>query len=267
MTRRYAERIDMGEEGHPVIADLYHDSEVRKTVSYALRSFRTLNALKQAPPVDAGRGIETYSARLPQFDEEKRINGGFIMPSPRKEGVYWIVIDERLNDDERLAVAFHEISHLAGGYHSDEKQTQKTAIDSLAVLATSYDKLNRPEVARILQRDAGVRYEISERDQDEIGRALRFLMDRSRYFGINQADLDRLGVRGLSRRNLERMLGIFFIFIGIFLLLPLGNLTGNVINSQDYFNPLNFKSILGILLVLFSLGIFSYKKILFRKIK
>jgi hypothetical protein len=169
--------------------------------------------------------------------------------------------------DERLAVAFHEVSHLAGGYHSDEKQTQKTAIDSLATLARNYDKLNNPQVSTTLQRDAGVRYDISEMDKTEIGRALKYLMDTSHYFGMNQADLDRLGVRSSGKKNLEGMLGIVSIFLGIFLLLPLSDITGNVISNQGYFNPTNFKSILGILLVLFSLGVFSYKKVLFRRIK
>jgi hypothetical protein len=36
MTRRYAERVDMGDAKHPLPVDLYHDSEVGKTVSYAL---------------------------------------------------------------------------------------------------------------------------------------------------------------------------------------------------------------------------------------
>jgi hypothetical protein len=63
------------------------------------------------------------------------------------------------------------------------------------------------------------------------------------------------------------MLGITSIFMGLFLLLPLSNLTGNVIINQSYFNPVNFREVVGILLVLFSLGVFSYKKILFRRIK
>ena len=267
MARRYAERVDMGDAKHPLPVDLYHDSEVGKTVSYTLRSFKTLNALKQAPAVDVGEGIETYSAKLPQFNEKSRINAGFIHPSPHKEGVYWLVMDERLTDDERLAVAFHEISHLAGGYHSDEKQTQKTAIDSLATLARNYDKLNNPEVSRTLQRDAGVRYDISEMDKTEIGRALKYLMDTSHYFGMDQADLDQLGVRTSGKKNLEGMLGIVSIFLGIFLLLPFSNFTGNVIGNQGYFNSITFRELLGILLVVFSLGVFSYKKILFKKIK
>jgi len=267
MTRRYAERVDMGDAKHPLPVDLYHDSEVGKVVSYALRSFKTLNALKKAPAVEVGKGIETYSARLPQFNEKSRINAGFIHPSPHENGVYWLVMDDRLTEDERLAVAFHEISHLAGGYHADEKQTQKTAIDSLAILARNYDKLNNPEVSRTLQRDAGVRYDISEMDKTEIGRALKYLIDRSHYFDMNQADLDRLGVRSSGKKNLEAMFGVISIFVGIFLLLPFSNFTGNVIGNQGYLNPLNFKSILGILLVLFSLGVFSYKKILFRRIK
>jgi|TARA_B100002003_G_scaffold193882_1_gene183437 hypothetical protein len=267
MTKRYAERVDMGDKAHPLPVDLYHDSEVGKTVSYALRSFKTLNALKQAPAIDVGKGIEVYSAKLPQFNEKSRINAGFIHPSPHEEGVYWLVMDERLNDDERLAVAFHEISHLAGGYHSDEKQTQKTAIDSLATLARNYDKLNNPEVSKTLQRDVGVRYDISEMDKTEIGRALKYLMDTSHYFGMNQEDMDKLGVRSSSKKNLEGLLGIVSIFLGIFLLLPLSNFTGNVIGNQSYFSSINFREILGISLVLFSLGVFSYKKILFRRIK
>lgn len=267
MTRLYAERVDMGDAEHPLPVDLYHDSEVGKTVSYALRSFKTLNALKKAPAVEVGKGIETYSARLPQFNEKSRINAGFIYPSPHEEGVYWLVMDDRLTDDERLAVAFHEISHLAGGYHTDEKQTQKTAIDSLATLARNYDKLNNPEASRVIQRDAGVRYDISEIDKNELGRALKYLMDTSHYFGMNQKDLDRLGVRGSGKKNLEGMLGIMLIFTGIFLLLPLANFTGNIIGNQGYFSPINFREVLGILLILFSLGVFSYKNILFRRIK
>lgn len=267
MTRRYAERVDIGDEKHPLPVDLYHDSEVGKVVSYALRSFKTLNALKKALRVEVGKGIESYSARLPQFDEESRINAGFICPSPYDEGVYWLVMDERLTDDERLAVAFHEISHLAGGYHTDEKKTQKTAIDILATLARNYDKLNNLEVSKILQRDANVRYDISEMDKTKIGRALKYLMNTSHYFGMNQADLDKLGVRSSGKKNLEGMLGIVSIFLGIFLLLPFSNFTGNVIGNQSYFNLINFKEILGILLVVLSLGVFSYKKILFKRIK
>jgi hypothetical protein len=267
MTRRYAERVDMGDAKHPLPVDLYHDSEVGKIVSYALRSFKTLNALKQAPAVDVGKGIEVYSARIPQFNEKSRLYAGFIHPSPHEEGIYWLVMDERLTDDERLAVAFHEISHLVGGLNPNEKQAQTTAINSLATLARNYDKLNNPEVSRTLQRDAGVRYDISERDKHEIGRALKYLMDRSHYFGMNQADLDRLGVRSSGKKNLEGMLGIISIFLGILLLLPFSNFTGNVIINKGYFNSISFREVLGILLFLFSLGVFSYKKILFRRIK
>lgn len=247
--------------------DLYHDSEMGKVVSYALRSLRTLNALKQVPVVNVGEGIEVYSGRLPQFNERSRINAGFIHPSPHKEGVYWLVIDERLTPYERLAVAFHEISHLAGGYHSDEKQTQKTAIKSLAILARNYDKLNNPEVSRTLQRDAGVRYDISEMDKTEIGKALKYLIDTSHHFGMEQGDLDRLGVRSTSKRNLDGMLGIASIFIGTFLLLPISNFTGNVIVNQIYFGGIGFRKLFGIFLIFLSLGIFNYKKFLFKRIK
>ena len=267
MTRRYAERVDMGDKENSLPVDLYHDSEVGKVVSYALRSFKVLNALKKVSAVDVGKGIEVYSARIPQFNEQSRLYAGFIHPSPHEKGVYWLVLDERLTRDERLAVAFHEISHLVGGINPNEKQTQKIAIDSLATLARNYDKLNKPEVSRILQRDAGVRYDISEMDKTEIGRALKYLVDNSHYFGMSQTDLDRLGVRSSGKKNLEDMLGIVSIFIGIFLLSPFSNFTGNVIINQGYFNPLSFRKLLGILLVLFSLSILSYKKILFRRIK
>ena len=267
MARKFAERVNLGDKDSPIPADLYHDSEVGKVVSYALRSYKILHALKKGPEIDVEKGIETYSAKLPQFDEESRMNAGFIHPSPHKEGVYWIVMDERLNDDERLGVAFHEISHLAGGYHENEKQTQKQAIDSLTNLARNYDKLDSPKVSEILKRDTGINYDISEMEKTELGRALRYLIDRGHHFGIDDIELNNLGIRKSKGKNLEGLLGIISLFLGIYLLLPHANITGNVINNGNYFTKDIFSTLFGFFLLFSSITIFSYKKIIFKRLK
>jgi hypothetical protein len=104
-------------------------------------------------------------------------------------------------------------------------------------------------------------------DQLQLGRALKWLIDRSSYFGMNQTDLTRIGVASSNRRNLESMLGIVSIFIGIFILLPFPNITGNVIGNQSYFDFFSLKNIFGILLIVLPLGVLSHKKILSRRIK
>lgn len=264
MVRKYAEKINMGSEEDPLVVDFYHDSDAEKIVSYALQSFRTLNALKKAPQIDVGKGIEVYSAKLPQFDEESRTHSGFIHPSPYKKGVYWVVMDERLTDEERLGVAFHELSHLAGGYNDDEKKTQATAIDCLANLARNYDKLNDPKVSEVLSRDAGISYDISEMDKEGIGRALKYLMDTSPCFGLDRQDLENLGVGRFRGRTLERRLGIFFLVFGMFFLLFSPTITGNVIGTQDF--SFNYFHLVGFLFIFLSVFLLTYKKIFFKRL-
>ncbi len=258
MVRRFYERVGAG--GHEF--DLYQDSEVGKFTSYALRSFLVLNALKQGPDIKFGEGVESYSAKLPQFDEVTRLNGGFLTPSPHKKGVYWLVMDERLKPEEKLAVAFHEIAHLAGGYNDNEKKTQSNALEGMRKILTNYELLSGERSERVIQERTGFEYRADEKSPEELGKALRYLADTSNYFAIGQSDLRELGVNRVNSKNLERLLGFLFIGFGIISIPKV--ITGNVVSNISQ-ETLNY--FLSGLSFLIGFALLTYRKILFKTIR
>jgi len=258
--RKPVERIDMGGKGNPIIVDLYEDSKTVKDTSYIMRGYRTLEALHKGPEIIAGSGIRVYSAKLPQFRRVQKgvaINSAFIEPSPKEKGEYWLVVDERLSDYERLAVISHEIAHLAGGHHKDEKSTQKLAIQTLTNLVGYYDKLSAPNVSESLERDKNINFKVNEKGEGELKQALQYLINSGSFFGISQQDWYEAGLRPLpKRRGLDSILGALLL-LGILFLGYSINMTGFSILSQT--NDYKTLSITGILLILTCVLIWGYK--------
>ncbi len=257
MPRKYAETINMGEEENPILVKLYEDEEKSETVAYALKSYRTLSELGQDMKVPKNAEIEVYSARLPQFNEGTRMNAAFIEPSPYEKNVFWIVMDERLKPEEELAVAFHEVSHLINGYHSNERITQEKAIDALMMMARSYEELNKPQTKEDLMKK-GNNYDISEKNKLEIGKAAKHLINAKAYFGIDNQDLEDMGIVERQRKNnLERYFGFIPLSIGFYLLLSSSTITGNVINNTIPNFP---KGITGLGLIVLAIALFIWQR-------
>jgi hypothetical protein len=260
MSRTYAEKINIGDKKNPVHIDLYNDSQVGQVVSYALRSIKTLGALKQLPEINVGKGIEAYSTRFPHFDERTGMHGALISPSPHDDETYWVIMDERLNDSQMLGQAFHEMSHLVGGYHEDEKQAQKTTLAAMQTIASNYEELDSPDVTRVLQRDAGINYKPSEVSKEKLGRALQYVADTSRYFDVSDHEVREQGVHRVSpkpkrtwgrRQNsgLERRLaGLFFVFLGMILTLGNVRVTGAVVGAGSFFGWIGMIGLLSFLI-------------------
>ena len=270
MVRRcYRDTINMGSKSKPIEADIYDDIEAAKIVGYALRSINTIHALRNEPRVNVKKGIEVYTARLPQFDEKRRIFSGFIVESPYDADKYALIMDERLTEGEKIAVAFHEISHLGEKGYNSERETQKSAIDSVASLLRSYDDLKKPETVRALKNQKGVDYDISEIPKADLNECLRYMIDSGPYFGIDEQDLTDIGIIDVSSRSrrsrLENLVGMIFLISGIYLILPFNSISGGFIGVGGI--SMELFSLLGIFLISCSLTIFSYRKLFFRKTK
>jgi hypothetical protein len=227
-----------------------------------LRGYRSLEALRKGPRVEVENGIRVYSAKLPQYQRTREgvaINAAFIEPSPKEKGIYWLVVDERLAEHERLAVISHEIAHLAGGHHKDEKGTQKLAIQTLTNLVGGYEQLSSPRVSEVLQRDAKIKFNAEEIRKEELSGALQYLVDSSRYFGVTRQDWYEAGLRPMPKKSgLDGGLGVFFTFLGILLILSnSSNPTGNVIGSSSEI----VISILGIISFLLGISLLGFSQL------
>lgn len=261
MERRLAERINMGDADAPVIVDLYEDSEAAKDTSYMLRGYRVFEALRKGPKIEVGKGIRVYSAKLPQYQrtpEGIAINAGFIEPSPKDKGIYWLVIDERLTEHERLAVISHELAHLKGGGHDNEKETQKLAIQTLTSLVQGYKVLSTQDASETLQKESRIRFNAGEVDEKELTRALQYLINSGKYFGTTRQDWYDAGLKPVPRKGLDSMIGIFIIILGLIPFLSL-SITGSVIGSS-YEREVSIAGASLIIIGMFVLGFSKLRK-------
>ncbi len=221
MSKTFFERVGIEGGGHSSEFDLFKDTELAKEVSYVLRGYRVLERLHKAPHLEVGKGIHVFSTRFPQFKREGEIAfyGGKINESPHQPGEYWLMIDERLSETERLAVIAHELGHLAGGFHEEERPTQKAAIQVMTELYGGYDILADAKTVEDLHK-GGIDFDIRERPREEFRKALEYLT-RSRYaFGVTKEDLQDAGLQIEQRkrhRGLEDRFGFALIIIGLLL--------------------------------------------------
>lgn len=241
--KRAEEVIELeGFKGQKFNVSLYNpDKSLAEEVSYVIRAYSALSALKKGPGFPLGMKVKLFTAELPYFKRHGKTStfGAFVNKSPHNEGEYYLVLDERLYaGSERLAVVSHELAHIAGKFDgSHERDTQKLAIQTLTNLYGYHEKLSKPEVSKAFQQERGLTFNAGERPREEIKDALQYLIDTGKTFGVTEKDWYDAGLTPLNptskRGNLEQRFGIFFISTGIItFLLSATSFTGSIIGTQ-----------------------------------
>lgn len=220
MSKTFAERVEVVREGHRFEFDLFYDTELAREVSYVLRGYRALELLHKAPHLEAGRGMHVFSTRFPLFKRTKEgiaLYSAKLDPSPHNEGEYWLMVDERLSEAERLAVITHELGRLAGGFHEDERPTQKAAIQVMTELYGNYDVLAETTTRESLHK-RGINFNVRERPKKKFKEALEYLTRSGRYFGITSEDLHDAGLTPLKTtrsKGLENRFGFIVLILAV----------------------------------------------------